>query len=58
MGELHLEIIKDRILREYNISANAGKPMVAYRESVSNQGYGKLYLTVKLEESDILQESN
>ena len=41
MGELHLEIIKDRILREYNISANAGKPMVAYRESVSNQGYGE-----------------
>ncbi len=41
MGELHLEIIKDRILREYNISANAGKPMVAYRESISNQGYGE-----------------
>ena len=41
MGELHLEIIKDRLLREYNISANAGKPMVAYRESVSNQGYGE-----------------
>ena len=40
MGELHLEIIKDRILREYKVQANAGKPMVAYRESVSARGEG------------------
>ena len=40
MGELHLEIIKDRILREYNVQANAGKPMVAYRESVLKSGSG------------------
>ena len=40
MGELHLEIIKDRILREYNVQANAGKPMVAYRESISSKGEG------------------
>ncbi len=40
MGELHLEIIKDRILREYNVKANAGKPMVAYRESVLKTGTG------------------
>ncbi|NLX26869.1 MAG: elongation factor G [Lentisphaerae bacterium] len=38
MGELHLEIIRDRILREYKVQANAGKPMVAYRESVSKKG--------------------
>jgi elongation factor G len=38
MGELHLEIIKDRLLREYNVKANAGKPMVAYRESVLDKG--------------------
>ena len=38
MGELHLEIIRDRILREYKVQANAGKPMVAYRESVSSKG--------------------
>jgi len=40
MGELHLEIIKDRILREYKVKANAGKPMVAYRESVLGTGRG------------------
>lgn len=40
MGELHLEIIKDRILREYNVAASAGKPMVAYRESVMGAGVG------------------
>jgi len=40
MGELHLEIIKDRILREYNVKANAGRPMVAYRESVLKTGSG------------------
>jgi elongation factor G len=38
MGELHLEIIKDRILREYKVKANAGRPMVAYRESVLSTG--------------------
>jgi len=41
MGELHLEIIKDRILREYKVQANAGTPMVAYRESVSAKGEGQ-----------------
>ena len=40
MGELYLEIIKDRILREYKVQANAGKPMVAYRESISSKGEG------------------
>jgi len=32
MGELHLEIIVDRMLREYNVQANVGRPQVAYRE--------------------------
>jgi len=33
MGELHLEIIVDRLLREFNVEANVGKPQVAYKES-------------------------
>ena len=35
MGELHLEIIRNRIWREYNVQANAGEPIVAYRETVT-----------------------
>ena len=35
MGELHLEIIVDRLLREYKVEANVGKPQVAYREAFS-----------------------
>lgn len=40
MGELHLEILCDRLFREFNVSANTGRPMVAYRESVGGQGTG------------------
>ncbi len=35
MGELHLEIIVDRMLREFGVGANVGKPQVAYREAVT-----------------------
>ncbi len=34
MGELHLEILRDRLLREFKVGASAGRPMVAYRETV------------------------
>ena len=34
MGELHLEIIVDRLLREFNVQANVGRPQVAYRETI------------------------
>jgi len=34
MGELHLEIIVDRLIREFNVGANVGKPQVAYRETI------------------------
>ncbi len=34
MGELHLEIIVDRMMREFNVVANVGKPQVAYRETI------------------------
>ncbi len=62
MGELHLEIIVDRLLREFRVEANVGKPQVAYRETVRRtaeaQGrfvrqtggrgqYGDVYLEVE-----------
>jgi elongation factor G len=62
MGELHLEIIVDRLLREFKVEANVGKPQVAYRETVRRpaeaQGrfvrqtggrgqYGDVYLEVE-----------
>jgi len=34
MGELHLEIIVDRLLREFKVGANVGKPQVAFRETI------------------------
>jgi elongation factor G len=34
MGELHLEILVDRMLREFNVTANVGRPQVAYRETI------------------------
>ena len=37
MGELHLEIIVDRMKREFNVEANVGKPQVAYRETVTKK---------------------
>jgi elongation factor G len=36
MGELHLEVIVDRLIREFNVGANVGKPQVAYRETIKN----------------------
>jgi elongation factor G len=36
MGELHLEIIVDRLMREFNVNANVGRPQVAYRETIGN----------------------
>ncbi len=36
MGELHLEIIVDRLMREFKVDANVGRPQVAYRETVRN----------------------
>ncbi len=38
MGELHLEIIVDRMLREFKVAANVGKPQVAYKETIKKEG--------------------
>jgi len=37
MGELHLEIITDRLLREFKVQANVGRPQVAYKETIVNE---------------------
>ena len=41
MGELHLEIIVDRMKREFGVEANVGKPQVAYRETITKPAAGK-----------------
>jgi elongation factor G len=41
MGELHLEIIVDRLKREFNVEANVGKPQVAYKETVRKTAKGE-----------------
>ncbi len=44
MGELHLEIIRDRLLREFKVEADSGKPQIAYKETITGaaDGDGKL----------------
>jgi elongation factor G len=41
MGELHLEIIVDRLKREHKVEVNTGKPQVSYREAITNQAPGE-----------------
>jgi elongation factor G len=38
MGELHLEVLRDRMIREFKVEANVGKPQVAYKETISKPG--------------------
>jgi elongation factor G len=40
MGELHLEILRDRMLREFKVDTNAGKPQIAYRETITREAHG------------------
>ncbi len=41
MGELHLEVIVDRLVREFKVHANVGKPQVAYKESITKKARGE-----------------
>ena len=41
MGELHLEVIVDRMLREFKVQANVGRPQVSYREAIRKQAKGE-----------------
>jgi elongation factor G len=47
MGELHLEVIVDRMLREFRVDANVGKPQVAYRETITKPVGKVVYRHVK-----------
>jgi elongation factor G len=47
MGELHLEVIVDRMLREFRVDANVGKPQVAYRETITKKVDRHVYRHVK-----------
>jgi elongation factor G len=41
MGELHLEIIRDRLFREFKVEANSGAPQIAYRETITKNAEGE-----------------
>ena len=47
MGELHLEVLVDRMLREFNVDASVGKPQVAYRETITKRVEHVVYRHVK-----------
>jgi elongation factor G len=57
MGELHLEIIVDRMKREYGVQARAGKPQVVYRETVLGQGDGTATFERDMKEQPIYGEA-
>jgi elongation factor G len=58
MGELHLEIIVDRMKREYGVQARAGKPQVVYRETVLAEGDGNAVFERDLKEQPIYGEAS
>jgi elongation factor G len=57
MGELHLEIIVDRMKREYGVQARAGKPQVVYRETVLSEGEGHAVFERDMKEQPIYGEA-
>ena len=57
MGELHLEIIVDRMKREYGVQARAGKPQVVYRETVLGEGEGHAVFERDMKEQMIYGEA-
>jgi elongation factor G len=57
MGELHLEIIVDRMKREYGVQARAGKPQVVYRETILGAGEGHAVFERDMKEQPIYGEA-
>jgi elongation factor G len=58
MGELHLEIIVDRMRREYGVQAKAGKPQVVYRETVLGEAEGHAVFEREMKEQAIYGEAS
>ena len=56
MGELHLEIIVNRLQREYNVEANVGKPQVVYRETIGAEASGEARFERELKEATLFGE--
>jgi elongation factor G len=57
MGELHLEVIVDRMRREYGVAANVGKPQVVYRETVLGEAEGHAVFERELKEQRLYGEA-
>jgi elongation factor G len=57
MGELHLEVIVDRMRREYGVAANVGKPQVVYRETVLGEAEGHAVFEREMKEQKIFGEA-
>ena len=57
MGELHLEVIVDRMRREYGVAANVGKPQVVYRETVLGEADGHAVFEREMKEQKIFGEA-
>jgi elongation factor G len=57
MGELHLEVIVDRMRREYGVLANVGKPQVVYRETVLGEADGHAVFEREMKEQKIFGEA-
>ncbi len=57
MGELHLEVIVDRMRREYGVLANVGKPQVVYRETVLGEAEGHAVFEREMKEQKIFGEA-
>ncbi len=58
MGELHLEIIVDRLVREYRVKATVGKPQVVYRETVQSDGEGSARFERELKDETLFGEAS
>jgi len=56
MGELHLEVIVDRLVREYGVEASVGKPQVVYRETIRNGARSETTFERKLKEAELYGE--